>query len=92
MLYLTTTPDIPQKEAQYIKRMSNLTNIIPIITKGDHITKDEILQWKLKLNMISEDFGVEWFNCREVSTTPISTPTNPSILGLETQHQETEPT
>lgn len=68
MLYLTSTPELNQEEADKLKELSKLMNIIPVITKGDHITKDEILNWKGLLNKDADKYGVEWFNIQLVSS------------------------
>lgn len=67
MLYLKSSPDILPEEAEKLKDLSKIVNIIPILTKGDHITKDQILSYKKLLLRTSEKLGVEWFNIELVS-------------------------
>lgn len=71
MLYLKSSPEILPEEAEKLKDLAKVVNIIPILTKGDHITKDDILRYKKILIKNSEKLGVEWFNIEMVADSEI---------------------
>lgn len=66
MLYLVSSFRITDEEAVCLRSLQKFMNIIPIISKGDHITQHQIPLIKRKLNLEAEKHGIEWFNCKEV--------------------------
>ena len=66
MVYLVDSYEISEEEGYYLRKLQHLVNIIPIVSKGDHITEQEIPLVKEKLNSEAMKLGVEWFNCKDV--------------------------
>ena len=65
-LFLFDKPELSAEEANCLKRLSKYTNLIPIFTKGDCLSTEDIPSHKLDLMMQSKELGVEWFNCKDV--------------------------
>lgn len=65
ILYFTSSTRIRREEANYIKKQTALSNIIPIFSKGDCHTHDEIVRLKENVMKDSAREGIKWFNCKE---------------------------
>lgn len=46
-----------------VRLFQKTANILPIISKGDHLTTTEIRNMKQNIHRYSRSKGIEWFNC-----------------------------
>ena len=49
-----------------MKKFSKLSNLIPILAKGDCYTQEEIREIKKEFIIEAKEHGVEWFDCEIV--------------------------
>ena len=51
-----------ERDADMLQDFSKFTNIIPIISKGDHITADAVPHFKQEIRRIASQNSIEFFN------------------------------
>lgn len=74
ILFLMDNAEINSDHAQCIKSLSKLTNILPIISKGDLFDEIGIKMIKEALLRSSKNQGIEWFDVREALKGKVNRP------------------
>ena len=67
-LYLFDRPSLSEEEGVYLRRLGQYTNMVPIHTKGDCLTVEEVKSGKEGFIEASRAHGVVWFNINEVNS------------------------
>ena len=65
ILYFTSSTTINLEESNYIKKLTRISNTLPIFSKGDYHTQGEIIKLKARIMRESAKHGCRWFNCEE---------------------------
>lgn len=66
MLFLIESPEDLRENADIMREFTQYMNVIPIISKGDHLITDNVALYKQEVNKLSAKFGIDWFNCKMV--------------------------
>lgn len=83
-LYLVPGDKISQNEIEGIKELSSRVNLIPVITKADMFTVEELLQHRTKINEIFRDNDVRFYDYAE--NDPAKFPM--ATIASETEYEE----
>ena len=82
-LYFLSGPWVCESDWIIMKKIENITNIIPIVAKGDTFTTRQIKEFKKKIFERNKSMNVNWFSIEEVAKYKNST------FGLEVLITET---
>nr|CAI38984.1 septin, putative [Paramecium tetraurelia] len=66
-LYFLSGPAYFNEDIQYLQKLSNLVNVIPILARGDQYTKSEVLELKLRYNTIFKEFKIDLYDCLKIN-------------------------
>ncbi|CAD8090120.1 unnamed protein product [Paramecium sonneborni] len=66
-LYFLSGPAFFNEDIQYLQKLSNLVNVIPIIARGDQYTKSEVLELKQRYNKIFKEFNIDLYDCLKIN-------------------------
>ncbi|CAD8103503.1 unnamed protein product [Paramecium sonneborni] len=66
-LYFLSGPAYINEDIQYLQKLSNLVNVIPIIARGDQYTKSEVLELKQRYNRIFKEFNIDIYDCLKIN-------------------------
>jgi len=67
ILYFSSGSRVKKKDLYYIKKLTSLTNIIPVLAKGDSYTAEEAKQIKNSFIKEAQELKIKWFNLHEVA-------------------------
>jgi septin family protein len=65
-LFFLTGPCIEEGDWTIMKRIEKITNLIPVISKGDHYTTAEVHQFKRDIEAKRREAGVNWLSVEEI--------------------------
>ena len=65
-IFFLSGPWVSDYDWQIMKNIENITNIIPIIAKGDTFTTSELREFKKNINLKLRTTSINWLSIEEI--------------------------